>query len=183
MEGKRWTVPWQGSESWTAMSHSLWDVSVSCFWWAWPAISGHACPRIPPWPSSSIVWTCLFLFHCHPSPWCDNLFCSDLVLLMEVWVPCFLCVFIYLILVFRGASKGCPGIWSRCVLDASPKMPHWDPRRYGEWLGTCWRDYVSPLIWECLEVPPEELEEVARGMGVWPSLLKFLPPDPIPDKR
>ncbi|KAK3575378.1 hypothetical protein QTP86_025782 [Hemibagrus guttatus] len=30
---------------------------------------------------------------------------------------------------------------------------------------TCWRDYVSQLVWERLGVPPVELEEVSRGEG------------------
>jgi len=41
---------------------------------------------------------------------------------------------------------------------------------------TCWRDYVFRLAWECLGVPPEELEEVAGDRDVWASLLKLLPP-------
>ncbi|KAK3507822.1 hypothetical protein QTP70_000885 [Hemibagrus guttatus] len=35
------------------------------------------------------------------------------------------------------------------------KRPRGRPR-------TRWRDYVFQLAWECLGVPPEELEEVAR---------------------
>ncbi|KAK3553774.1 hypothetical protein QTP70_009300 [Hemibagrus guttatus] len=52
------------------------------------------------------------------------------------------------------------------------------------WLGhlprgrarTRWRDYVSRLAWECLGVPPEELEEVSGEREVWASLLRLLPP-------
>ncbi|KAK3523553.1 hypothetical protein QTP70_002456 [Hemibagrus guttatus] len=43
---------------------------------------------------------------------------------------------------------------------------------------TRWRDYVFRLAWERLGVPPEELEEVAREMEVWASLLRLLPPRP-----
>ncbi|KAK3518470.1 hypothetical protein QTP70_000905 [Hemibagrus guttatus] len=43
------------------------------------------------------------------------------------------------------------------------KSPRGRPR-------TRWRDYVFQLAWECLRVPPEELEEVAREREVTGSL-------------
>ncbi|KAK3546788.1 hypothetical protein QTP86_001940 [Hemibagrus guttatus] len=43
------------------------------------------------------------------------------------------------------------------------KRPRGRPR-------TRWRDYVFQLAWECLRVPPEELEEVAREREVTGSL-------------
>ncbi|XP_056892948.1 PVR cell adhesion molecule related 2 like isoform X5 [Takifugu flavidus] len=45
---------------------------------------------------------------------------------------------------------------------------------------TRWRDYVSRLVWECLGIPPDELEEVAGEREVWASLLRLLPPRPDP---
>ncbi|KAK3537395.1 hypothetical protein QTP70_008853 [Hemibagrus guttatus] len=48
------------------------------------------------------------------------------------------------------------------------KRPQGRPR-------TRWRDYVSRLTWECLGIPPEELEEVSGVRGVWASLLRLLP--------
>ncbi|TWW61046.1 hypothetical protein D4764_05G0011360 [Takifugu flavidus] len=43
---------------------------------------------------------------------------------------------------------------------------------------TCWRDYVSRLVWERLGIPLDELEEVAGEREVWASLLRLLPPRP-----
>ena len=40
---------------------------------------------------------------------------------------------------------------------------------------TRWRDYVFRLTWECLGIPPEELNEVAGEREVWGSLLRLLP--------
>ncbi|TWW67376.1 hypothetical protein D4764_02G0004170 [Takifugu flavidus] len=48
---------------------------------------------------------------------------------------------------------------------------------------TRWRDYVSQLVWECLGIPPDDLEEVAGEREVWASLLRLLPRDPTPDKQ
>ena len=45
---------------------------------------------------------------------------------------------------------------------------------------TCWRDYVSRLVWERLGIPQEELDEVAGEREVWASLLRLLPPQPNP---
>ncbi|TWW77341.1 hypothetical protein D4764_12G0007310 [Takifugu flavidus] len=45
---------------------------------------------------------------------------------------------------------------------------------------TSWRDYASRLVWECLGIPPDELEEVAGDREVWASLLGLLPPRPGP---
>ncbi|TWW77405.1 hypothetical protein D4764_12G0007950 [Takifugu flavidus] len=45
---------------------------------------------------------------------------------------------------------------------------------------TRWRDYVSRLVWECLGITPDELEEVAGEREVWASLLRLLPPRPDP---
>jgi len=39
---------------------------------------------------------------------------------------------------------------------------------------TLWRDYISHLAWECLRIPQEELESVARERDVWVSLLDLL---------
>ncbi|TWW76618.1 hypothetical protein D4764_12G0000080 [Takifugu flavidus] len=55
----------------------------------------------------------------------------------------------------------------------SGKRPPGRPR-------TRWRDYVSRLAWECLGIPPDELEEVAGEREVWDSLLRLLPPRPDP---
>ncbi|KAL1274594.1 hypothetical protein QQF64_027408 [Cirrhinus molitorella] len=41
---------------------------------------------------------------------------------------------------------------------------------------TRWRDYVSQLAWQCLGVPPGELEDVSGEREVWSSLLRLLPP-------
>ncbi|KAK3529874.1 hypothetical protein QTP86_007288 [Hemibagrus guttatus] len=64
-----------------------------------------------------------------------------------------------------------PGHLSGEVFRACPtgKRPQGKPR-------TRWRDYVSRLAWECLGVPPEELEEVYGQREVWASLLRLLPP-------
>ncbi|KAK3536643.1 hypothetical protein QTP86_015444, partial [Hemibagrus guttatus] len=66
-----------------------------------------------------------------------------------------------------------PGRLPGEVFRACPtgKRPRGRPR-------TRWRDYVFRLAWECLGVPPEELEEVAREREVWASLLRLLPPRP-----
>ncbi|TWW71203.1 hypothetical protein D4764_17G0006860 [Takifugu flavidus] len=40
--------------------------------------------------------------------------------------------------------------------------------------------YISHLAWERLGVPPEELMKVAGERAVWASLLKLLPPRPVP---
>ncbi len=45
---------------------------------------------------------------------------------------------------------------------------------------TCWRDYISHLAWECLGIPPEELESVAGERDVWTTLLSLLLPRPGP---
>ncbi|TWW54057.1 hypothetical protein D4764_0236820 [Takifugu flavidus] len=45
---------------------------------------------------------------------------------------------------------------------------------------TCWRDYVSRLVWERLGIPVDELEEVAGEREVWASLLRLLLPRPDP---
>ncbi|TWW59340.1 hypothetical protein D4764_06G0008700 [Takifugu flavidus] len=45
---------------------------------------------------------------------------------------------------------------------------------------TRWRDYSSRLVWECLGIPLDELEEVAGEREVWASLLRLLPPRPDP---
>ncbi|TWW65109.1 hypothetical protein D4764_21G0000090 [Takifugu flavidus] len=42
------------------------------------------------------------------------------------------------------------------------------------------RWYVSPLVWERLGIPPDELEEAAGEREVWASLLRHLPPRPDP---
>ncbi|KAK3534690.1 hypothetical protein QTP86_020345 [Hemibagrus guttatus] len=66
-----------------------------------------------------------------------------------------------------------PGHLSGEVFRACPsrKRPRGRPR-------THWRDYVSRLTWECLGIPPEELEEVSGEREVWASLLRLLPPRP-----
>ncbi|XP_061663464.1 mitogen-activated protein kinase 11 isoform X2 [Syngnathoides biaculeatus] len=56
------------------------------------------------------------------------------------------------------------------------KRPRGRPR-------TRWRDYVSRLAWECLGIPPEELEEVAGEREFLVSLLKLLPPRHDREKR
>ncbi|KAK3556338.1 hypothetical protein QTP70_007102 [Hemibagrus guttatus] len=63
-----------------------------------------------------------------------------------------------------------PGRLPGEVFRACPtgKRPRGRPR-------TRWRDYVFQLARECLGVPPEELEEVAREREVWASLLRLLP--------
>ncbi|PWA24580.1 hypothetical protein CCH79_00011769 [Gambusia affinis] len=49
------------------------------------------------------------------------------------------------------------------------------PTRRRPWgrLRTRCRDYVSWVAWECLGIPPEELEQVAGEREVWASLLKL----------
>ncbi|KAI3360205.1 hypothetical protein L3Q82_014514 [Scortum barcoo] len=49
-----------------------------------------------------------------------------------------------------------------------------DPGHAGETMSLGW------LAWECLGVPPEELEEVSGVREVWASLLRLLPPRPGP---
>lgn len=37
---------------------------------------------------------------------------------------------------------------------------------------TCWRDYNSYMLWECLDVPMDKLEEVAEVYReVWVALM------------
>ncbi|KAK3531087.1 hypothetical protein QTP70_010370 [Hemibagrus guttatus] len=71
-----------------------------------------------------------------------------------------------------------PGRLPGEVFQACPtgKRPRGRPR-------TPWRDHVSRLAWERLEVPLEELEEVSGEREVWASLLRLLPRDPASDKR
>lgn len=40
---------------------------------------------------------------------------------------------------------------------------------------TCWRDYISYLVWECPGIPQEDLESVARERDVWNTLVSRLP--------
>lgn len=47
----------------------------------------------------------------------------------------------------------------------------------------CWRDCVSRLGWECLGVPPDELEQVTRAREDWASLLRLLPLRPNSGSR
>ncbi|TWW61049.1 hypothetical protein D4764_05G0011390 [Takifugu flavidus] len=71
-----------------------------------------------------------------------------------------------------GMPPGClPGEVFRACL--SGRRPPGRPR-------THWRDFVSRLVWECLGIPPDELEEVAGEREVWASLLRLLPPRPDP---
>ncbi|TWW73696.1 hypothetical protein D4764_15G0010920 [Takifugu flavidus] len=56
----------------------------------------------------------------------------------------------------------------------APWTPPWRPPGRPR---TCWRDYVSRLVWERLGIPPDEVEEVAGEREVWASLLP-LRPDP-----
>ncbi|KAK3551056.1 hypothetical protein QTP70_011498 [Hemibagrus guttatus] len=70
---------------------------------------------------------------------------------------------------FRMPPRRLPGeVFWACP---TGKRPRGRPR-------TRWRNYVFRLAWECLGVPPEELEEVAREREVWASLLRLLPPQP-----
>ncbi|KAK3544536.1 hypothetical protein QTP86_015589 [Hemibagrus guttatus] len=70
---------------------------------------------------------------------------------------------------FRMPPRCLPGeVFWACPTGKRPRGRH----------RTCWRDYVFRLAWECLGVPPEELEEVAREREVWASLLRLLPPRP-----
>ncbi|KAK3558314.1 hypothetical protein QTP86_014701, partial [Hemibagrus guttatus] len=71
-----------------------------------------------------------------------------------------------------------PGRLPGEVFRACPtgKRPQERPR-------TRWRDYVSWLAWERLEVPPEELEEVSGEREVWASLLRLLPPQIDPQRK
>lgn len=43
--------------------------------------------------------------------------------------------------------------------------------------------YVSPLAWERLGIPPEELKQVSEKREVWGRLLRLLPPRPVPEKQ
>ena len=45
---------------------------------------------------------------------------------------------------------------------------------------TCWRDYISLLAWERLEIPQEELESVTTSGFPYPVWCRH---DPVPDKR
>ncbi len=47
---------------------------------------------------------------------------------------------------------------------------------------TGWRDYISHLAWECLGIPPEELENVAGERDVW-TTLAGCHYDTAPDKQ
>ncbi|KAK3556679.1 hypothetical protein QTP70_013061 [Hemibagrus guttatus] len=64
-----------------------------------------------------------------------------------------------------------PGRLPGEVFRACPtgKRPRGRPR-------TCWRDYVSRLAWECLGVPPEELEDVSGERETIMSSQMFLTP-------
>lgn len=46
------------------------------------------------------------------------------------------------------------------------------------WERAHWRDYVSLLAWEDLEIPPQA--EASSESEVWVSLLRLLPPRPQP---
>ena len=50
---------------------------------------------------------------------------------------------------FRIPGRTCP----------TTRRPHGRPK-------TCWRDYISQLLWESVATLPEELEEVARESKV-----------------
>lgn len=39
---------------------------------------------------------------------------------------------------------------------------------------TPWRDYIPWLVWEHINVPPDELKEGARHSEVWAFLLRLL---------
>ncbi|GAA6083797.1 uncharacterized protein LOC111191400, partial [Tachysurus ichikawai] len=68
---------------------------------------------------------------------------------------------------FRMLPGSLPGEVSRAC--PTGRRPRGRPR-------TRWRDYVSRLAWECLDIPPEELEEVSGEKEVWAFLLRLLPP-------
>lgn len=44
-------------------------------------------------------------------------------------------------------------------------------------------DYVTRLAWGCVGILPEVLDEVSGEREAWVSLLRLLPPRPVPDKR
>ncbi|TWW71634.1 EARP-interacting protein [Takifugu flavidus] len=76
-----------------------------------------------------------------------------------------------LLRVERSQMRACPS--GACP---SSRRPPGKPR-------TRWRYYVSRLAWECLGIPPDELQEVAGEREVWASFLRLLPPRPDLDKR
>ena len=41
-----------------------------------------------------------------------------------------------------------------------------------------WRDCISKLVWECIGIPQNELENVAGEREVWVSLLGHRDPNP-----
>lgn len=79
----------------------------------------------------------------------------------------------------RTASNSCQTSWGcprrpRClprkVFGACPSgMRPWDRPMI------CWRYYISQLVWEDLNVPPEDLVEIARERSLWVFILRLSP--------
>ena len=79
--------------------------------------------------------------------------------------PLLLCVQRSQLKLFRCLIRVPPGLLPLEVFQAglAGGSPRGRPRH--------WRDYISHLVWECLGMPQEELDNVAGERDIWTALL------------